>query len=514
MARRILAGFLITFAMITTVLTPVVWVVYDLTIDTNTLVSKAEELTSDEDIRRAINTAFVTAIFSICEEDGKTTTKQADSDCTPVVETWVEDAGQALLDAITDGDVELPSGAAAAATAGAQNGVLSLLNDWDYSATLAPVWETALASAHEQLTDPDSDEVTLGLHEVLLLLQKEGLVTSSLSDRIEDLPIPSKYTEYVLFTREQVPQAWQAVELVRTLWWLMPLLAGVFLAGALAVSPARWRLLGTYGTGVTAISAVLLLALSIAEGQISSGITTAVWRDAAQSAWEILVSDTFRQALIWTAVIFAVVAFFAYLLSSEENREAITGGLRRAGEGIRDGWDRVWTKGREIAERSKTPSPEEPAATEEAAQETEAGAPESGAAAPTATEEPVEPEEPVDVGAWIRERMPVLLLAGGGVLVLMFLFWPEKNASVFLVMLLIFGAYAGALYAVERFELGQTSFDLLRGERTDRAAGQGGEPVDFDSRMAALERLAELREKGVLTDDEFAEQKARILSET
>lgn len=513
MARRILAGFLIAFAMITTVLTPVVWVVYDLTIDTNTLVSKAEELTSDEDIRRAINTAFVTAIFSICEEDGKTTTKQADSDCTPVVETWVEDAGQALLDAITDGDIELPSGAAAAATAGAQNAVLSLLNDWDYSATLAPVWETALASAHEQLTDPDSDEVTLGLNEVLLLLQREGLVTSSLSDRIKDLPIPSKYTEYVLFTREQVPQAWQAVELVRTLWWLMPLLAGVFVASALAVSPARWRLLGTYGTGVTAISAVLLLALSIAEGQISSGITTAVWRDAAQSAWEILVSDTFRQALIWTAVIFAVIAFFSYLLSSEENREAIAGGLRRAGEGIRDGWDRVWTKGREIAERRKTPSAEEPAATEEAEQ-TEGGVPEPRAAASAAREEPVEPEEPVDVGAWIRQRMPVLLLAGGGVLVLMFLFWPDKDASVFLVMLLIFGAYAGALYAVERFELGQTSFDLLRRGRPDQAAGQGGEPVDFDSRMAALERLAELREKGVLTDDEFAEQKARILSET
>jgi hypothetical protein len=37
-------------------------------------------------------------------------------------------------------------------------------------------------------------------------------------------------------------------------------------------------------------------------------------------------------------------------------------------------------------------------------------------------------------------------------------------------------------------------------------------PVDDeDSRLGRLERLAELHEKGVLTDEEFAAEKARVL---
>ncbi|MGW0172606.1 SHOCT domain-containing protein [Rhodococcus sp. NPDC003322] len=37
-------------------------------------------------------------------------------------------------------------------------------------------------------------------------------------------------------------------------------------------------------------------------------------------------------------------------------------------------------------------------------------------------------------------------------------------------------------------------------------------PVDTDAMLAQLERLAALRTSGVLTDDEFAAQKARILA--
>jgi hypothetical protein len=42
------------------------------------------------------------------------------------------------------------------------------------------------------------------------------------------------------------------------------------------------------------------------------------------------------------------------------------------------------------------------------------------------------------------------------------------------------------------------------------AAASGG---DEDSRIGRLERLAELREKGVLSDEEFAAEKARVLGD-
>jgi putative oligomerization/nucleic acid binding protein len=46
-----------------------------------------------------------------------------------------------------------------------------------------------------------------------------------------------------------------------------------------------------------------------------------------------------------------------------------------------------------------------------------------------------------------------------------------------------------------------------------RPEGEGAAaPVDEeDSRLRRLERLAELREKGVLTEEEFAAEKARVL---
>ena len=36
-------------------------------------------------------------------------------------------------------------------------------------------------------------------------------------------------------------------------------------------------------------------------------------------------------------------------------------------------------------------------------------------------------------------------------------------------------------------------------------------PMSMDERMAALERLGQLRQQGILTDDEFAVQKHRLL---
>ncbi|MDO8209010.1 SHOCT domain-containing protein [Conexibacter sp. CPCC 206217] len=45
------------------------------------------------------------------------------------------------------------------------------------------------------------------------------------------------------------------------------------------------------------------------------------------------------------------------------------------------------------------------------------------------------------------------------------------------------------------------------------ASGAGGAPGGDDETLSRLERLAKLREQGVLTDEEFATQKRRILGE-
>ena len=52
-----------------------------------------------------------------------------------------------------------------------------------------------------------------------------------------------------------------------------------------------------------------------------------------------------------------------------------------------------------------------------------------------------------------------------------------------------------------------------RAAATGAADARGADPGldDEDARLARLERLGALREKGILTDEEFAAEKARIL---
>lgn len=55
---------------------------------------------------------------------------------------------------------------------------------------------------------------------------------------------------------------------------------------------------------------------------------------------------------------------------------------------------------------------------------------------------------------------------------------------------------------------------MVADQDTPGAGSQGGEPAPADAAddpMEQLQRLAELREQGVLTEDEFAAEKRNIL---
>jgi Short C-terminal domain len=71
--------------------------------------------------------------------------------------------------------------------------------------------------------------------------------------------------------------------------------------------------------------------------------------------------------------------------------------------------------------------------------------------------------------------------------------------------------------AVKGANLGERASKLRLPERRPGADGSAETPtqpvgIEEDARLARLERLAELREKGILTDEEFAAEKSRLLS--
>lgn len=69
--------------------------------------------------------------------------------------------------------------------------------------------------------------------------------------------------------------------------------------------------------------------------------------------------------------------------------------------------------------------------------------------------------------------------------------------------------------AVKDANLGERASKLRLPEKRAAADGEAAAPAsDDDARLARLERLAQLREQGILTDEELAAEKARVLGES
>lgn len=63
-----------------------------------------------------------------------------------------------------------------------------------------------------------------------------------------------------------------------------------------------------------------------------------------------------------------------------------------------------------------------------------------------------------------------------------------------------------------RHDVQQQQVDAQEQQQAYAPQDAGPPPNDMDDKLAQLERLGKLKEQGVLSDAEFAEQKQRILS--
>jgi hypothetical protein len=149
----------------------------------------------------------------------------------------------------------------------------------------------------------------------------------------------------------------------------------------------------------------------------------------------------------------------------------------------------------------------------------------------------------------LREHGPYVYAALAIVVCIYFLSSPAQGLRSFLTTLIVAGMAAfgihelskqtaeeypdadmGGAFGRTRERVTNAVRDANLGERASRlrlpevrtpqrppASDGGGEPAaaplpEEDARLARLEKLAELREKGVLTDEEFAAEKARLLA--
>ena len=326
------------------------------------------------------------------------------------------------------------------------------------------LWENANRAAHAVFLDivqgggdrvsTEGGEVTLDLREVLLQLAERTGVGGKLVDKI-----PPDAAQLTILRSDQLSFAQDVVDVLRPLAILLVVLMLAFYAGAIALAHGHRReTVRAAGFGLIIAGALALLLRSLAGDAVVNALaSTEAVRPAAESVWRIGTSLLNEAAT--AAIGYGVVIVFAAWLA----------GPTRAAVATRRG-----------------------------------------------------------LAPYLRE--PRYAWGGAAVIVLLVLIWGPTPATrkivpaLVLIGLLALGVEALRRQTAREFPdattrgLGaalRSGFERVRGmpERVRQAHGaEGGGASPAADPLVRLERLADLHQRGALTDAEFADQKQEILT--
>ena len=157
------------------------------------------------------------------------------------------------------------------------------------------IWENALRFAHstalevikgdEALEVTTEGEVVLNLNELLQEI-KDRLVDAGL-DFLEDVKVPEDVGQVTLFTSDELGAVKEGVDILDILNWLLPLLAVLFLAGAILISTDRRKFLLISGVTLALAMAVLLIILDFTKSDLLNKVSPANL-PAAEVVWNTM----------------------------------------------------------------------------------------------------------------------------------------------------------------------------------------------------------------------------------
>lgn len=349
------------------------------------------------------------------------------------------------------------------------------------TSTAQELWKDANRSAHEQLVailedekeavSTEGGEVKLQLGSLVTKLANEIGVGASLADQL-----PPDAAEITILRSDELQTAQNIAAAVKGLAIILSLLTFIAFGAAIYLSKdERWVTVLFCGIGLVAAGFAVLVAREIAGGIVVDQLVAEEnVRPAADRAWSI--STEIMASIAWTVIVFGLLFGIA-------------------------GWLASPTDSAKTARRWVAPA--------------------------------------------LREY-PAYVYTGLVVLVgLYFLSAPTQNLRSFLTTLAIAGLAAFGIHELRRQsheENPDASYDEIvgrtrekvvgavksanLGERASKlgerlpevkmpeAKGPAAAPADDgqDARIARLERLADLHEKGILSDEELAAEKGRILN--
>jgi hypothetical protein len=345
------------------------------------------------------------------------------------------------------------------------------------------LWRAANRTAHEELiavleneqenVSTGEGEVTLNLSTLVTNLASEVGIGQSLAEKL-----PEDAGRIVILKSEQLKTAQSIATAIKGLAIVLTLLTFFFFGLAVYLSREdRWVTVLFCGIGLVAAGFAALVFRSVVGGiVVDQLVKEETIKPAAEEAWSIATSLMVSIAI--TVIIFGVLFGIA-------------------------GWLASPTKPAKATRRVLTPFLR-------------------------------------DYTAWVYALLAIVFC-------IYFLSAPTQNLRSFLTALILAGLAAAGIHELRRQSEGENpnvGLDDIFGRTRDRVVGAvqsvnigeqveklrlpemrktGGEKSggataadggDQDTRLARLEKLADLKEKGVLTDEEFAAEKARAMGKS
>jgi hypothetical protein len=424
-----------------------------------------------------------------------------------------------------------------------------------------PLTEAAVTSAHTQLVNGQPVTFTLG--------QAKNLVPASARDGLagQVLGLIPNDLGVTLLTPADAPQVYNAIDLLKSIWLWMGLVAIGTLAGALGVSRHRRGTLRAWSVTTLVLGLLVLVTLRVARGRVVVAARPDN-RDAVGAVYDV-VAGSLRAWTIWL-VVFTIVVLVVTLTWG---RLGVVAGVRR---GMRSARDQI--------QRRR----EAPAAAQLAGATGATGTVDGAAAAPVAEESWGRrvaantrafaeglgfSERATDLGIFVRAHLDPARWTGIAVGAVVLLFWPAPTLRVLIWIVALVALYLGALEwlmnrAPEVADNSATAGVATPADVATPVAGNGsspvagasvprppvrdgdvvpeaavpetavpeaalveppaGQPVEtvpaprealtpefvstLDDRLNLLVRLGAVHDAGVLTDEEFHHEKERLLA--
>jgi hypothetical protein len=254
-------------------------------LDTDVFVSKVGPLVGKDEVATVVADKAVNQLFTRLDVEGR-------------LKDRLPEALQFTAGPLTDGAETL-----------AKKAAMEILK----SDQFAWLWEHALTITHSNMVGIIRGEKAIEIQTGGAVVLDIGELLTNIQDRLvqagltflDKVPIPESAGQVTLFEADQLGAIKGGVNLLDTLYWLLPLLALLCFVGAVLLARDRRKTLMAAGIGLAIVMGVALVVLGVSKQEVSGMLASAAGVSAFGVIWTSMAGDLV--ATIWAVLALGVV---------------------------------------------------------------------------------------------------------------------------------------------------------------------------------------------------------------